>query len=215
MRGPGRRRGPACALVLLALALVACARPLPPPAAAPDPAPPAVAPCTPEGDAAMGRGDLAAALHRHRELVDREPGNGLAWYHLGFILGETGDLAGEIAAYERALAAGLGGEAQVHANLGLARGEAGDTSGAREAFQRALALEPCNADAWYGLGSLEVPPGAAEEAFRRALDCDPGHRPARDRLIAIYTARGDVRRARELVRQAPLQPSTPAAGAPE
>lgn len=172
--------------------------------------PPAAAPCTVEGDAAMRRGDLPAALDLHRELLAREPANGLAWYHLGFILGETGDLAAEIESYERAIAAGLDAEAQVYANLGMALGEAGDPEKARAAFQRALALAPCNADAWFGMGALESrgqPSEAAEKDFQRALECDPYHRPAREMLIRIYSARGEIARARELAREMPLAPA--------
>ena len=198
------RRLPLAAALWLVLA--GCAGPR---AAAPG-APPPPAPCTVEGDAAMRRGDLPAALIRHRELLARDPANGLAWYHLGFILGEGGDLAAEIESYERAIAAGLDDNAQLYANLGMARGEAGEADRARAAFQRALALAPCNADAWFGMGTLATgaqPSPTAEEAFRRALECDPGHRPARDALIRIYAGRGEIARARELAREMPLAPA--------
>ncbi|HEX5802132.1 MAG TPA: tetratricopeptide repeat protein [Azospira sp.] len=52
------------------------------------------------GNELLKAGDGAAAAQRFREAVDKDPGFSAAWKLLGKALGEVGDAAGALTAYE-------------------------------------------------------------------------------------------------------------------
>ena len=93
--------------------------------------------------------DYTEAIRRHRIVIDDNPGNALAHYHLGFAYGVVGKHRQELAEYQKAINLGLD-DWQLFLNLGLlyledrpdarrdrgaAAGRAAGTGAARDAFQ--------------------------------------------------------------------------------
>ncbi|MCZ6598767.1 MAG: tetratricopeptide repeat protein [Planctomycetota bacterium] len=61
-----------------------------------------------EADAVFQLGDWEAAAEAYREITAVDPGNALAWHHLGYALHADGELESALEAHERA--AGCGGD---------------------------------------------------------------------------------------------------------
>lgn len=134
--------------------------------------------CDPQADEAVEYGDHAAGLVLHEALVKREPGNALALYHLGYLLGQAGKHAREVSCYQRALALGLDYDDQLYFNLGMALLELGRSEDAASAFEQAIALAPQNADGHFGLAMAMARAqrfGQAEKALLQVLALDPEH----------------------------------------
>ncbi|HYR30245.1 MAG TPA: winged helix-turn-helix domain-containing protein, partial [Thermoanaerobaculia bacterium] len=79
--------------------------------------------------------------------------------------------------------------------------------------RRAIELQPCNAEAWSARGIValqyDFDLAAAEDAFRRAIACDPEYGVAHFNLAATYASRGkfdDALREYAIARQ--LDPAT-------
>jgi len=84
--------------------------------------------------------------------------------------------------------------------LGLAFYRGGNISQAIEVLHKAVSLDDQSAEAHYVLGlSLRDGPSAeqAESSLLRAVDLDPTLAPAREELVALYTAAGRQQRALE------------------
>lgn len=141
--------------------------------------------------------DLAALLRAVRAALEQRRADEAAQWleqaqvraepHPEFLrlLGITRHMQGRpqdaIALLRRALEASPG-DAMVLTNLGSALRAAGERNAAMAALVRASELAPGLAAAWYNLGrayGAERRPEEARMAFRRALDCDPDHGPAR------------------------------------
>jgi len=63
--------------------------------------------CDKEADDAMKRHEYRKAISLHQRLLEKEPSNGLAFYHLGYAYGQTGDHLKEVWCYEKALNLGF------------------------------------------------------------------------------------------------------------
>ncbi len=144
--------------------------------------------CDPEADAAVERGEWQFAIAAHERLIEREPHNGLALYHLGYIAGKLGDGDAEIDFYLQALASGYDQDDQLYFNLGMAFGEI-DPYAAAEAFEQAVKLNPKSADNRFGLGLMAETLGQIESAIQSlkiALELQPAHVEAMLLLVRIY-----------------------------
>ena len=134
--------------------------------------------CDPLADAAVHREDWLRALKLHLAFLEKNPANGLAYYHLGYIRGRLGDRTMEAADYERAVACGYGKDDQLFFNLGMAYIELNQPESAIGAFQRAVDLNPGSAENHYGWGMATLSMGRTAQAmaaFTRALERDPRH----------------------------------------
>ena len=87
--------------------------------------------------------------------LEKEPGNALSLYHLGYAYGMTGDHGKEVQYYEKAIALGYSRDAGLYYNLGMAYGELNSTQKAISAFKRALEIDPIHDDARKFLNSIE------------------------------------------------------------
>ena len=74
--------------------------------------------CDPVADYYLGMEDYPQAIQRHREVIDTNPNNALAHYHLGFAYGLMGQHQRELAEYQKAVSLGLD-DWQLFLNLGL------------------------------------------------------------------------------------------------
>lgn len=155
-------------------------------------APPVVWHCDPQADAAVEKGEWQKARQAHEALLDSQPGNCLAMYHLGYIQGRLGDRAAEIQLYQDALACGYKNDDKLYFNLGMALGDSAQFVQARSAFEKAVAIAPDHADNYFGLGLMERAIGnddAAEKALKKAIAIAPRHWEARVALAQLYLDR--------------------------
>lgn len=155
--------------------------------------------CDPDADAAVERQDWEQALLRHETLLRKEPGNCLAVYHLGYIQGRLGNRTDEAALYEQAVKCGLDQDDSLFFNLGMAYGDMSALQKALEAFERAVALNPDNAENYFGLAMTAQAAGdtpKALEALNRAVAVNPESWESRVLLVRIYLDQGRLEDAR-------------------
>lgn len=197
--------------IALLIGLSGCAGTAPPP-------PPPAAPrwqCDPEADAALKREAFQQGIRLHEALLEAQPDNALAWYHLGYARGQTGDHAREIACYQRARSLGYTHDEGLFFNAGMAHLELDQVPQALATFRQAVALNPDGADNHFGLALALQAAGddpAAEARLRQAVFLDPGHIDARLHLAISYIQRGNTDGARaELLAVLARDPQNPQA----
>jgi tetratricopeptide (TPR) repeat protein len=158
--------------------------------------------CDEKADNAMKQHEYGKAISLHQRLVEKEPANGLALYHLGYSYGQTGDHLREVRCYEKAVGLGFRKD-HIFLNLGLAYGELDQLENAIGAFDKALEINPGNADAHFGLALARyrgLADTLAEEEFLRTIEIDPAHLDARLYLSMLYADRGELQKACEQLR---------------
>jgi arylsulfatase A-like enzyme/Flp pilus assembly protein TadD len=148
------------------------------------------------------RGQLADAVRVAREIVREQPSMPVGYENLGFLLRRAGESDEALAAYRRAIDAGIGGEELVR-QYGLALCESGR---AREAVARLVPLAGSfDPDTLNALGIAYSDSGqaaAAESVFHRVLAIDANNLEAYENLGIVRLRAGDPRAARELFRKA-------------
>jgi tetratricopeptide (TPR) repeat protein len=158
--------------------------------------------CDIAADDAMKRGDYHTALLLHERLLEKEPDNALALYHLGYAYGQTGNHQIEVHYYEKAIALGFTKDA-IFFNLGMAYGELNQIEKSLKAFERAVSLDPDNADNHFGLAlsyQRRLTDELAEVEFLKAIEIDPKHIDARLYLSLLYADMGELHKASQQLR---------------
>lgn len=166
--------------------------------------------CDDAADAAVERKDWSDALVRHQALLQDDPANCLVIYHLGYIYGQLDDRREEVDHYERAVQCGLNTDDLLFYNLGMAYGEMSFMAEALTAFDRAVALNPQNAENYFGLGLIAQADGQTQRALTallKAVDVNPHHWEAHIILARIYLDKGQLAAARNHLD--PLRESVP------
>ena len=156
-----------------------------------------------EAQACDSRGDAAGAARHYGELTRRLPTSWIAFNNLGVALKALGRLDDAVAAYERAIA--LGGGGQPHSNLGVVLAELERIEPAEAAHARAVALQPESATAQANLGAfffLIRDLERAEAALRRAIRLEPGAADPHVKLGAVLFESGRPAEAAACLRQA-------------
>jgi len=159
--------------------------------------------CDKEADEAMKQHDYAVAVLLHQRLLEKEPTNGLALYHLGYAYGQTGDHQKEVFYYEQAIALGFK-EDGIFFNLGMAYGELNQIKNSIGAFKKALDINPDSADTHFGLAlayQRSVADKLAKKEFLKAIEIDPAHVDARLYLSMLYADMGELQKAGEQLRK--------------
>lgn len=159
--------------------------------------------CDEGADDAMRRQDYEAGILLHQRLLEKEPGNGLALYHLGYAYGQTGEHLKEASYYERAVELGFQ-ENRVFFNLGMAYGELNQPEKSIRAFKKALDIDPDSADNHFGLALAyqgNFDDKLAEEEFLKAIKIDPAHPDARSYLAMLYADGGYLQKAIDQLRK--------------
>ena len=153
--------------------------------------------CDPLADYFLGMEDYPEAIRRHRVVIDDDPGNALAHYHLGFAYGVVGEHRQELAEYQKAIALGLD-DWQLFLNLGLLYLEGGQTQDATRVLRLAALLGPERPETHFNLALAYERRGALAQAEQEALlslRIDPSQPDARNTLGAIYAEEGKYVRA--------------------
>jgi tetratricopeptide (TPR) repeat protein len=155
--------------------------------------------CDSEADAAVHSQQWQLALQLHQRYLESEPGNCLAYYHLGYIYGKLNERQMEVEAYERAVACGYSDDDRLFFNLGMAFGELSEPDKAVAALERAIQLNPDNAENHFGLGYIARLAGhsaGAVKALQKAIDLSADHLDARNLLARIYLDQGRLGEAK-------------------
>jgi Flp pilus assembly protein TadD len=153
--------------------------------------------CDPLADYFLGMEDYPEAIKRHRAVIDDDPGNALAHYHLGFAYGVVGEHRQELAEYQKAIQLGLN-DWQLFLNLGLLYLEGGQTQDATRVLRLAALLGPDRPETHFNLALAYERRGALAQAEQEALlslQIDPSQPDARNTLGAIYAEEGKYVRA--------------------
>lgn len=159
--------------------------------------------CDKAADDAMQRQDYEAAIPLHQRLLEKEPANALALYHLGYAYGRMNNHVEEVSYYEKAIALGFKQDG-IFFNLGMAYGELNQIEKSIRAFKKALDIDPNSADNHFGLAiayQMSVADKLAEKEFLKAIEIDPGHVDARLYLSLLYTDMGELGKACEQLRK--------------
>jgi tetratricopeptide (TPR) repeat protein len=158
--------------------------------------------CDRDADEALKRHDYGEGILLHQRVLEKEPENALAQYHLGYAYGQIGDHEKEIFYYEKAVGLGFTKE-NIFFNLGMAYGELNQIEEAISAFHKALEINPDSADNHFGLAlayQRSVADNLAEEEFLKAIEIDPAHVDARLYLSMLYADMGEMQKAAEQLR---------------
>jgi uncharacterized protein (TIGR02466 family) len=120
-------------------------------------------------------GDLDAAAGHYRQATQLDPGNVMAYKHLGKVLQKQDKFQDAIQAYQRAIDLNPT-DAEAHLNLGNALIWDQQWDAAEATLLRCLDLNSQSLDAWLNLADLHLVKGeakAALEASSRGLEIDP------------------------------------------
>lgn len=154
--------------------------------------------CDDAADEALKQNNYETGIYLHEQLLEKEPENALALYHLGYAYGREGDHLKEASYYEKAIALGFRKD-RIYYNLGMAYGELNDIEKSISAFRNALEVEPDNADNHFGLAMAYYQRGfsdtLAKEEFLNTIKIDPAHMDARLYLSILYVDNGEIQKA--------------------
>jgi len=155
--------------------------------------------CDPVADYYLGMENYPEAIERHRAVIDSNPNNALAHYHLGFAYGLMGQHQRELAEYQKAVSLGLD-DWQLFLNLGLLYLENGQLRDATEVLRLATLLGPDHAEPHFNLAIAYERRGMLEQAEQQmllSLEIDPTQVDAQNTLGAIYAEEGKYMRAHD------------------
>ena len=125
------------------------------------------------------QGDLAAAMERYVEVLQRDPQNADALYYVAVVACQDEQFQQGVELARRAIANGPP-QARVHNLLGQALYRLGEPMEAIKNFDRAIALDANFADAHGNRANILVDAGLPDEAlksFDRALELNPASGP--------------------------------------
>jgi tetratricopeptide (TPR) repeat protein len=155
--------------------------------------------CDPLADYYLGMEDYPQAIRRHEIVVKEHPDNALAYYHLGFAYGITGDHRAELVDYQKAVELGLS-DWQLFLNMGLLYLDSQRLDDARAVLRLAELLGPYHPETHFNLGLAYERLGLypqAEQELLLSLRLDPNQADARNQLGVIYAEEGNYQRAHE------------------
>ncbi len=165
--------------------------------------------CDPLADYYLGMEDYPEAIRRHLIVIKEHPDRALAYYHLGFAYGITGDHQRELAGYRKAVGLGLS-DWNLFLNLGLLYMETDHLDSAVQVLRLAALLGPYRPETHFNLGLVYERLGMfqrAEQELLLSLTLDPNQIDAHNQLAVVYAEEGNYQRAyrewSDLVREQP------------
>ncbi|HXZ88094.1 MAG TPA: tetratricopeptide repeat protein [Candidatus Binataceae bacterium] len=183
-------------LLVAAIILTAVVRPLNV-AAAGNPVPEQI--CNTAADYALGAEDYQQAIRLHRQVLEAEPANALAHYHLGFAYRMAGHSSEELHEYLEAARLGLK-QWDLFLNLGLAYLEQGDIARSIDSLKEAAMLGPGHNEAHFNLGLAYERAGRLTDALHemsRSIELAPRDPDGRNMRAMILAELGDYAQARK------------------
>jgi Flp pilus assembly protein TadD len=156
--------------------------------------------CDATADFALGREDYLRAIVSHRALLQSQPDNALAHYHLGFAYGMVGRSSEELIEYETAARLGLK-DWDLFLNLGLAYLGHNESEEATKAFETAVALGAEHSAAHLNLAIVYESEHRLEEALGEitiARRLAPRDLEAANMDAIISFEIGDIAHARDI-----------------
>lgn len=144
-------------------------------------------------------GDLQAAEHLYRELIQADPGDAQARHYLGYLLQQSGRLQ---EAFEQLTAAIAIDDrhGEWHFNLGIVLSRQAQVVAATDAFTRAIAIDPDKYFYWTNLGAAfesNQEWARAEQSYKAAANLDPDCPDAFYLLSALYLKQERFEEARQ------------------
>jgi Flp pilus assembly protein TadD len=158
--------------------------------------------CDGASDFALGREDYTTAIRLHRRLLQSQPNNALAHYHLGFAYGMVGHRSEEINEYLKSAHLGLR-KWDLFLNLGLAYFDQHDLARAAKALEIAVSLGPEHPEAHFNLALVYESENRLGEALREitaAQRLAPQDPDVANTNAIIEVEMGDLIRARDIWR---------------
>jgi len=155
--------------------------------------------CDPIADYFLGMEDYPEAIRRHRMVINRNPDNALAHYHLGFAYGMVGRHDQELDQYRDAVDLGMSDWA-LFLNLGLLYLESERLPEATDVLRLATLLGPDRPETHLNLGLVYERRrmlAPAEQEILLSLRLDGDQPDAINTLGVIYAEEGEYSRARE------------------
>jgi tetratricopeptide (TPR) repeat protein len=155
--------------------------------------------CDPLADYYLGMEDYQQAIRRHEIVIKAQPNNALAYYHLGFSYGVTGDHRAELADYQKAVELGLS-DWQLFLNMGLLYLDSARLDDAVAVLRLSVLLGPYHPEPHFNLGLAYERTGMypqAEQEILLSLRLDPNQADARNQLGVIYAEEGNFPRAHD------------------
>jgi tetratricopeptide (TPR) repeat protein len=155
--------------------------------------------CDPTADYYLGMENYPQAIRSHLLVLQRQPDNALAYYHLGFAYGMLGDHQRELDDYQKAVGLGLSSW-DLFLNLGLVYMENGRLDSASQVLQLAALLGPFRPETHFNLGLLDERLGMYQKAKQEillSLRIDPNQDDARNTLGVIYAEQGNYQEAHQ------------------
>jgi cytochrome c-type biogenesis protein CcmH/NrfG len=152
----------------------------------------------------MQQQDYQSGILLHERLLEQDPKNALASFHLGYAYGQIGDHRKEVFYYEKAIASGFNTD-RIYFNLGMAYGELNEIEKSIAAFKKALQINPESSNSHFGLALAYYQNGftdnLTEGEFLKAVDTDPTNIDARLYLSIFYADRGEIQKACHQLRE--------------
>ncbi|MDQ2936439.1 MAG: tetratricopeptide repeat protein [Acidobacteriota bacterium] len=146
--------------------------------------------------------DLQSAEESFRESLKRQPENGQAQLHLGYVLLKQKKYSDARVWLEKSIQK-QAGPPEAFYYLGLIAQEQNENERAIEQFQKAIQIEPAFANAHIGLGAtylkLKNYPGAQQE-LESGVKLNPESSKAHYNLAILYARLNDPQRAQEEMR---------------
>ena len=153
--------------------------------------------CEPLADYYLGMEDYREAIRRHLIVIHQHPDRALAYYHIGFAYGMTGDHRRELEGYQKAVELGLS-DWSLFLNLGLLYMQTGHLDSAAGVLRLAALLGPYRPETHFNLGILYERLGMfqrAEQEMLLSLTLDPNQIDAHNQLGVVYAEEGSYQRA--------------------
>ncbi len=121
--------------------------------------------CNVAADFALGREDYITAITLHHRLLQSQPDNALAHYHLGFAYGMSGRSSEELSEYQTSARLGLRSW-DLFLNLGLVYLDQHELTQAAEALQTAAVLGPGHTETHFNLALVYQSENRLGDALR-------------------------------------------------
>ena len=139
----------------------------------------------------LEKGDFGRAGKRLRQIVDEYPRHAQAWFLLGALCGQGGDMRGALQASQRAVELDPK-HADAWYNLAQARMHLNQLGRAIEAYRQVIQLRPDHFDSWNSIGVALHELNRPKEAipyYQKALELRPDSAPTR---FMLASAGGDA-----------------------